>query len=457
MHRRLPHCFVAATLAAFAAGATAADAGEAARAAPTTPSQRGAAGFQNRYTSFEPKGLGALLRWRLLALRDGLPKPPRTPTPRVAADLAFVHANAAPSVMVPAVTWIGHATVLVQAGGLNLLTDPQFSERASPFSFIGPKRALPPGIALAELPHIDVVVISHNHYDHLDQASVVALSQQPGGSPLFLVPLGLKRWFADVGIGNVIELDWWQAHRLRDTEIVLTPVQHWSGRSLTDRMQTLWGGYAVFAPDLHAYFAGDTAYSADFADTQSRFASRQTAAEGGGFDVALIPIGAYEPRWFMQGQHVNPAEAVRIHRDLRAKRSIGIHWGTFELTDESLDAPPQALVEAGRAEGLAADEFSVLAVGETRRLPSRRRRRARRLPLSLLHRHARSRAMTKQHKTQRQPAPAKPDPAVSPAEDHEEALIDEASMESFPASDPISPRTDAERERDEARRRGRPS
>ncbi len=275
--------------------------GAAAAADNAAPRHHREGGFQNNYVDFEPKGLGALLQWRVDALRDGLPKPPRTPTPVVAADLAYLRSNAAARLaMEPAVTWIGHATMLVQAGGATVLTDPIFSQRASPLAFLGPKRHVDPGIALADLPHIDAVVISHNHYDHLDDASVQALAAQSGGSPVFIVPLGLKAWFAKRGIERVVELDWWQSHTVGAVEVVLTPVQHWSGRGLTDRMATLWGGYALFAPDFHVFFAGDTAYSKDFADIRARFAARQDAANGGGFDVALLPIGAYEPRWFMK-------------------------------------------------------------------------------------------------------------------------------------------------------------
>jgi N-acyl-phosphatidylethanolamine-hydrolysing phospholipase D len=175
----------------------------------------------------------------------------------------------------------------------------------------------------------------------------------------------------DVGIHNVVELDWWQAHRLGAVEVVLTPVQHWSGRSLSDRMRTLWAGYALFAPEAQLFFSGDTGYSPDFADIRARFADRQGAAQGGGFDLALIAIGAYEPRWFMKEQHVNPAEAVQIHLDLNAKRSLGVHWGTFELTDEALDQPPRALAEARRAAGLADEAFTVLPIGGTLRVPPR--------------------------------------------------------------------------------------
>lgn len=329
-------------------------------------------GFQNNYIVFEPKGLGALLSWRLSAARDGLPPAPREPIPSVAPDLAFIAANArAAAAMQPALTWIGHASMLVQAGGLNVLTDPVFSERVSPFSFVGPKRHQPPALTPASLPPIDLVLISHNHYDHLDTASVSALNAQAGGPPLFVVPLGLKAWMAGIGITNVVELDWWQSHRIGSTEVVLTPAQHWSGRSLTDRMTTLWGGYAVFAPDLHLFFSGDTGYSKDFADIRARFADRQRPDQGGGFDVALIAVGAYEPRWFMASQHVNPAEAVQIHLDLGAKQSVGIHWGTFPLTDEALDEPPRALAQARRDKGVTDDGFIVMAVGETRRLPRR--------------------------------------------------------------------------------------
>ena len=344
-------------------------AANAAPAAASPPPHHRDGSFQNNYLQFAPRGLLELMQWRLQAARAGLPRPPATATPQVAPDLAFLRANAgAGTAMQPTATWIGHATVLLQMGGLNVLTDPIFSERAAPVQWAGPKRAQPPGVALAELPRIDAVVISHNHYDHCDAASLKALNQQAGGPPLYLVPLGLKDWLADIGVTNAVELDWWQAHRLNGVEIVLTPVQHWSARGLTDRLKTLWGGWAFFAPDFHAYFAGDTGYSKDFADTRARFAPRQT---DGGFDLALIPVGAYEPRWFMTEQHVNPDEAVGLHQDLGAKRSLGIHWGTFELTDESLDEPPKALAAARRQKGVAETDFSVTAIGQTLRLPRR--------------------------------------------------------------------------------------
>jgi len=333
-------------------------------------------GFRNNHAEFEPKGLADVLRWRWNARRRGRPPPPAAPIPRVAPDLAFVRANGdAAAAMQPAITWIGHATVLAQLGGLNVLTDPIFSERASPLSFAGPRRHQPPGLALRELPHVDLVLVSHNHYDHLDGPSVDALARQPGGAPRFVVPLGIGSWLAARGIRHAVELDWWQSSAVAAArgavEVMLVPAQHWSARGLGDRMATLWGGFAVLARDCHLFYAGDTGYSRDFEDVRARLAPRQREADGGGFDVALLPIGSYEPRWFMQQQHVNVDEAVKIHRDLGAKRSLGVHWGTFELTDEALDAPPAALPAARGAQGVAAEDFFVLAIGETRRLPPR--------------------------------------------------------------------------------------
>ena len=320
--------------------------------------------FQNNYVEFTARSLAEVLRWKREARRNGLPPPPREPIPQAPADLDFLAANArAGSAMVPAMTWVGHATVLAQLGGLSMLTDPIFSLRASPLGFAGPLRHQPPGVALVDLPHIDLVVVSHNHYDHLDSASVRALARQAGGPPLFVVPLGLAAWFRGLGIANVVELDWWQAHQLGNVEIVLVPAQHWSARGLNDRMKTLWGAWSVFAGDLRWYFSGDAGYSSHFADVREQFASR--ARDGLVFDLALLSIGAYEPRWFMREQHMNPADAVQAHKDLGARRSMGIHWGTFQLTDEALDQPPIDLAVARQEQRVPEQDFFVLPIAGT--------------------------------------------------------------------------------------------
>jgi len=330
---------------------------------------RGADGRFRNTEPFEVRSLADVLRWQWQARHEQQVAAQQTPTQP--PDLDFLARNHG-GALAPAATWLGHASVLVQFGGVNLLTDPHCSHRASPFTFTGPQRAQPPALLPQDMPRIDLVLVSHNHYDHLDLATVQALARQAGGPPLFVVPLKLKSWFVRRGIDHVTELDWWQTERLCGVDVTLTPVRHWSSRALGDRMASLWGGFAVLAPDLHLYFGGDTGYSpTNFIDTRAHFADRQSAAAGGGFDLALLPIGAYEPRWFMSPQHVNPEESVRIHQDLGAKRSLGIHWGTFKLTNEPLDEPPRKLAEILRTAGLTADDFSVTAIGETLRLPPR--------------------------------------------------------------------------------------
>lgn len=347
-------------------------------------------GFRNTHVDGVSRGLGDVLRWRWSAWRNKLPPEPVQATPVQSPDLPLLRgyseawaqrgkdgaptALLSPAIPAPTVTWVGHSTALIQAGGLQVLTDPVFSERASPVSWAGPKRAQPPGLRIDDLPPIDVVVISHNHYDHLDQDSVVRLyerGQRLGHPTTFLVPLGLQSLLSGWGITGVQELDWWQSARVGETDFVLTPVQHWSARGIFDRNRTLWGGWAAFGPDLHWYFAGDTGYSPDFSETRQHFAGRQTPEQGGGFDLALIPVGAYEPRWFMRQQHVDPTEAVQIHQDVGAKRSMGVHWGTFELTDEPLDQPVSDLRAAQAAAGLAQESFFLLAAGQTRTLAAR--------------------------------------------------------------------------------------
>ena len=314
-------------------------------------------GFANSDGSQANKPFSSFLKWR--RERSELPLNDYFSDRRIADTLAPLgYPAAAPDFSTPAagarVTWLGHATFLVQTPRLNFLTDPHFSGRASPFSFAGPKRFVAPPVSVPELPPIDVVVISHNHYDHLDTTSVKALANHQGGSPLFLVPLGLESWMNSKGIDNAIEMDWWQSRDLAGATITMVPVHHWSARGLGDRNQTLWGGWTLASDDFNFFFAGDTGWSDDFADIGKRL---------GPFDLSAIPVGAYEPRWFMKEQHVNPSEAVDIHLAVGSEFSIGMHWGTFQLTDEPYEQPVTDLADALVEKGVSPDAFVVMAPG----------------------------------------------------------------------------------------------
>ena len=318
------------------------------------PSHHGPDGFRNNYPH---EAHQSFWLWKWEQMRNGMPEPPPGgwKIPHVRTDAAALRANGHD----PTVTWIGHASFLVQLAGLNVLVDPQFSGRASPVAFAGPKRIVPLPIAIEELPRIDAVLISHNHYDHLDLASVKALAASPD-PPLFLVPLGLKAWFEEAGIARAEEYDWWQSRSLGRLTFTLVPVQHWSKRTLWDANRTLWGGWVIDGDGIRLIHTGDLGYSQDARDIGARL---------GPFDLALIPIGAYAPRWFMKVNHVDVPEAIRVRADLRAQRAIGIHWGTFEsLADEPLDEPPRVLARQREQHGLSEDQFDVLKIGETRRL-----------------------------------------------------------------------------------------
>ena len=310
-------------------------------------------GFRNNART-SGKTTAEFFRWQRERRNLVIP-PPAADLAAVVADVEFIRTNRIDF----AVTWIGHATALVQLGGLNFLTDPHFSERASPVQFMGPRRWQRPGVALAELPRIDVVLLSHNHYDHLDAGSVDELATQSGGPPLFLVPLGVDRWMEGAGVTRVRAMDWWESLDYEGVTVSFVPAQHWSRRTLADTNTTLWGGFVVQAGARSFYFAGDTGYGPDFAAIGARF---------GGFDLSLLPIGAYEPRWFMREAHVNPDEAVQIHRDVRSRKSLAIHWGTFPLTDEPLDRPLADLAIARSRHRLAAEDFVTLRHGGTLKL-----------------------------------------------------------------------------------------
>lgn len=255
----------------------------------------------------------------------------------------------------PTITWVGHSTLLVQLDGVNVLTDPQWSPRASPVSFGGPSRVTPPGLPFEALPPIHVVVISHDHYDHLDVATVTRLWE--AHRPRFLVPLGLKAWLADLGITDVEELDWWQARVVRGVTFTCLPARHFSGRGFRDRNRRLWSGWGVAGRDRRLFFAGDTAYDDVFKDIGERL---------GPFDLAAVPIGAYLPPEIMRWAHTAPEEALRVFADVRGKAFIPIHWGTFDLADEPIEEPPKLLEAEARRLGLGPERVWIMKHGETR-------------------------------------------------------------------------------------------
>jgi len=234
------------------------------------------------------------------------------------------------------VIWIGHSTFLIKKNGFTILTDPIFSERASPFKRVGPKRLIPPALSLEDIPKIDIVTVSHNHYDHLDIDSLQRISKLHPDA-VFLVPAGDLKLLKRKKIINTYEFEWWETFSINNISFTFTPVQHWSKRGLFDRNKSLWGGWYIQYPDYALYHAGDTGYSKDFKDTKNKLGSPK---------YAFIPIGAYDPEWFMASSHVNPEDALQIMIDLEAEHAFGMHWGTFVLTDEDTLEPPQRLRQA---------------------------------------------------------------------------------------------------------------
>ncbi len=292
------------------------------------------------------KTLGDLLRW----WRDGA----KTPWPTQIVDPPY------PPPIEPAdgsvaATFIGHATYLLQVDGLRILTDPVVSAHAGPFGRIGPRRVRAPGLSLAQLPSIDLVLLSHNHYDHLDLPSLRALRDR--WNPLIVTGLGNGSFLESHGLPHVEELDWGQTlGGPGESVITFVPARHFSGRGLFDRDRTLWGGFVVENPSATIYFAGDSGYFPGF---------REIGRQFGPLDLALLPIGAYEPRWFMRAAHIDPDEAVQAHIDLRAQHSLAMHFGTFKLSNEGIGAPAERLRLALAARGIAPDRFRVPGFGET--------------------------------------------------------------------------------------------
>ncbi|MEQ8232762.1 MAG: MBL fold metallo-hydrolase [Gammaproteobacteria bacterium] len=268
------------------------------------------------------------------------------------------HASPRPAPSGLTATFINHSTVLLDIGGVRVLTDPIYGERASPFRFAGPARVRAPGVPFAALPPIDVVLVSHDHYDHLDLGTLTALTARD--RPLVLAGLGNGDLLAAHGIMPHRELDWWQTARSGDLAFHFVEARHRSGRGLLDQMKTLWGGFVIEAPGARVYFAGDTGFGPHFAAARERY---------GDFDLCLLPIGAYRPREFMAPVHLAPDEAVRAHRELGCRQSIAIHHGTFQLTWEAIDEPYTALAAALAAADVPPAAFRVLGFGESLVLP----------------------------------------------------------------------------------------
>jgi L-ascorbate metabolism protein UlaG (beta-lactamase superfamily) len=298
-----------------------------------------------------PGGFAPTLRSIFKMLRA-----PRRRWPRSVDNRGVPQLDATLAIDDIAVTFVNHATFLIQIGGMAILTDPIWSERASPFTWTGPRRVRKPGVAFDDLPKIDLVLLSHNHYDHLDLATLKRLRET--FSPTVLVAAGDARLVGPLGFADMRELDWWDETPIgAELNITFVPAQHSSARGLFDRQRSLWGGYVIESRGRRVYFSGDAGYSKHFSDIRSRLGSP---------DIALLGIGAYEPRWFMQPIHMNPAEAVRAHGDLSAKRSIGMHFGTFQLTPEAIDQPQADLEAALSQSGISVGEFVTLDEGETR-------------------------------------------------------------------------------------------
>jgi len=322
-------------------------------------------GFRNPWPGAQPAGFGAFLKW-VLWERLTKPRPPRSGHPALQPVApSFISPRAGADTIT--ITWVGHASFLLQMAGLNILTDPMWSERASPVRFVGPRRRVAPGVPFEALPPIDVIVQSHDHYDHLDDVTVRRLV---AGHPdaVWMMPLGLGAFARQRKAANVRELDWWEQARIGALTLTATPAQHFSGRGPTNRDRTLWCGWALRAHRRAVWFGGDTGYHPDFGAIGSRL---------GPFEAVLLPVGAYEPRWFMRPVHMNPEDAVHAFLDLRDGRSgvaertvlVPMHWGTFKLTDEPFDEPPARTRTAWSAAGLRPDDLWILAPGETRALP----------------------------------------------------------------------------------------
>ncbi len=315
-----------------------------------SPPHHTADGFRN-LEPYDRPGLAVTVPFFLRRAVDSVFGRSGAPT-LVSNDGVWLRDNARHST--PSATWLGHASVLVQMDHATILTDPIWSDTASPISWLGPRRLVPPPMPITALPAIDAVLISHSHYDHLDLATLKALAAL---GTRFLVPLRVGEILRAEGIGPTEELDWWESRAVGPVTITCVPARHWSQRGLGDMNRTLWSGWVVSGPTRRFWFAGDTGYTRLFAEIGERL---------GPFDLAAVPIGAYDPPAMMQPVHLNPEEALRAGLDARADRLLGMHYGTFDLTDEPPDEPPRRFRAAALRQGIDEARVWTLAIGETR-------------------------------------------------------------------------------------------
>jgi N-acyl-phosphatidylethanolamine-hydrolysing phospholipase D len=303
--------------------------------------------YKNLDGTLPDQGIGSLFKWQVSDRLAGKRRRDRAPftTPRRECDASALTSKT------PHLTWVGHATFVQRLGGQLLATDPIWSTRIHTFA-----RMAPPGIALAVCPKIDVVTVSHSHYDHLDLPTLRCI----GPDALYVVPKDNADVLTGAGLPNVVELGWWESHQVGDLKITLVPAQHWSMRAPWDKNRRLWGGFVYESPEGTSYHAGDTAFSEQvFSAIGERFPK---------IDWAMLPIGAYDPTWFMKRQHMGPEEAGRAWEILGAKNFVAMHWGTFRLTDEPLGEPPQRLRAWFAAHGHSTDRLWIMDIGETRPL-----------------------------------------------------------------------------------------
>ena len=315
-------------------------------------------GFRNPWLDRESR-FRDFLRWRAENVKSPPPRAPRRPVALPRAEPAFSSPRAPADAI--SVTWIGHSTMLVQAGAVNILTDPIWSAAAGPMSWLGPRRYTAPGMPIDALPPIDLVLLSHDHYDHLDDVSVRRIAAAHPGAH-WVTSLGVAPLLRARGVQRATELDWWDSIEAAGVRVTGTPAQHFSGRTPFDRMRRLWSGFAVEAGAHSIYFVGDSGYSPGFEEVGRRL---------GPFDITLMPIGAYEPRWFMAPMHIDPADAVRAFGEVNRGVApgavmVGMHWGTFRLTDEPVDEPPALARRAWEGSGRRAEDLWILPHGGTR-------------------------------------------------------------------------------------------